>query len=215
MFGYPHATVNGVPVLADVPSGHSLGDPVGNRYPWRLVPYVGNIWEILHSHAEMPDLPAPGDSYSDALNKAYILSLSPTFGINATYIGGDKNYDGFVGDKPNVGQHVVFHESEVISPSNLITFTDSKLYGPGFGAGEDGLHFVTPPRARGHRWQATDGKVENLMVTSVAGLPEGWYTDATTTGFFDGHVDMLKPEELEDMRLWANWADSPTYDFSP
>lgn len=217
MFGYPPALINGVPLITHTQSGHELGVPVADRYPWRLVPYVGNIWEILHSHSEVPERPEAGDSLSDAFLKAYVLSLSPTFGINSIYVGGHGSgtFQGFVGDRPNIGKHVVFYEHEVISPSNLIAFADSRAHGPGYGQGKSGLHYLTPPHAAGHRWNAAGGNINNLMATTLSGLPLGWYTDAAVTGFFDGHVSMRKPEELDDMRLWANWADSENYDFAP
>jgi len=34
-------------------------------------------------------------------------------------------------------------------------------------------------------------------------------------GFFDGHVAGMSPEALNDMRYWANNANTADYDFAP
>lgn len=49
----------------------------------------------------------------------------------------------------------------------------------------------------------------------MQGIPAGRYSQAAVTAFFDGHAEGLNPTELEDMRLWANDADAPDYDFKP
>ena len=78
---------------------------------------------------------------------------------------------------------------------------------------QGGLHFLTPPRAAGQRWRAQSGRIDNLQPTTLAGLPLGRYSQAAATGFFDGHAAGLNPDQLDDMRLWANDAHTPDYDF--
>jgi type II secretory pathway pseudopilin PulG len=219
LFGYPPATVNGGPITVEDPvSGQSFGSPVSDRYPWRLLKYVGNIWEILHSHTEVPPLPAAGDSPSDAFAKAYTLSINPTYGINAVYVGGQNGplYQGFGlpnGDTPNTGHHVVFKASEVRHPTQLIVFADSHAYNaPGVSGG---LHYLTPPHANGHHWQVENGKIKRLNSSLIMGVPEGWFSQHVMVAFFDGHAQAMLPGELDDMRLWANDANSADYDFVP
>lgn len=220
LFGYTPATVLGNPVAVTTESGHTFSLPVADRYPWRLAPYVSGVWEVLHSHEPVPDLPEAGDSDSAALMKAYALSISPTFGINSVYVGGhgEGPFEGFVTSggmtRPNVGEHVVFREAEVKNASSLIVFADSQAKGGPFEDGM-GLHYVTPPRANGLRWVGTRDGFTDLKSGHLTGLPEGWYGEAASTGFFDGHVASLRPDELDDMRRWANWAQDADYDFSP
>ncbi len=229
LFGYTPATVLGREIDITTESGHTFGLPVADRYPWRLAPYVGNLWEIIHSHTDVPEYPVAGDSDKDAGNKAYTLSLTPTFGLNSIYLGGHGTggFRGFVTDaegviRPNVNEHVVFREAEVRRPSEMIVFTDSKARGGQFSASFEentGLYFATPPHAAGHRWQASNGPdatangFEILMRAHLTGLPEGRYSQSTITGFFDGHVTLKTAAELEDMRLWANEAQAADYDF--
>jgi prepilin-type N-terminal cleavage/methylation domain-containing protein/prepilin-type processing-associated H-X9-DG protein len=218
MFGYPPATVNGRPLeVEDGVSGQRFGYPVSDRYPWRLLKYVGNIWEIVHSHAEVPPAPGPNDSAAQAFAKAYTLSINPTYGINAVYVGGQNGpiYQGFAGpngDSPNTGKHVVFRASEVRRATELIVFADCKGMNTG-GAG--GLHYLTPPRASGQNWRVVNEKVESLKPSMIQGLPVGWYSPRVMVAFFDGHVEAKLPSDLANMRLWANWADRADYDFVP
>lgn len=220
LYGYTPATIEGQAVTVRTTSGHVLGLPVADRYPWRLAPYVGHLWEILYCHADLPPLPQPGDSEREAMLKAYTLSLSPTFGINSIYVGGhgDGPFRGFVTTRgvtrPNRGRHVVFHSGEVRQPSQLIVFAETQAHGGLFGdEGGEGLHFVTPPCANGRRWQVRGGDLESLMPGHIAGLPRGRWGIGAVTGFFDGHVTAMTPRDLDDMRLWANRADGPEYDF--
>ncbi len=221
LYGYTPATVGGEAVTVRASSGHVFGLPVADRYPWRLAPYVADLWAILYCHGDPPPLPQPVDSEHEAMLKAYTLSLSPTFGINSIYVGGhgDGPFRGFVTVqgvvKPNRGQHVVFHTNEVRRPSELIVFAESQAFGGPFGDGDAGLHFVTPPWANGHRWHVHDGQMQPLMRGQIAGLPRGRWGRGAVTGFFDGHVAALPPDELRNMRLWANHADRPDYDFTP
>jgi prepilin-type processing-associated H-X9-DG protein len=77
-----------------------------------------------------------------------------------------------------------------------------------------GLYSVTPPHAGGLQWTFVNGQFQFTHPYSVIGVPQGWYTQRVVVGFFDGHVDTMLPGDLQDMRLWANWADSPNYDYS-
>ena len=224
LYGYTPPTVNGVPVMVDSPSGHRFGMPVSDRYPWRLAPYVDGMWQIIHNHTDLPPIPRAGDSEAVAFGKAYTLSINPSYGINSVFVGGHhgpvfKGFAGPDGDRPNTGKHVVFKASEVRYPTELIVFAECKgrnappLFGP---KSETGLHHLTPPRANGQRWTVEKGRFKITAPLGVLiGLPEGRNGSGTVTGFFDGHVDVMQPGQLEDMRHWANDADRPDYDFVP
>ena len=220
MFGYPPSTVNGRPLTVDDPAtGLTFGYPVSDRYPWRLLKYVGNVWEIVNSHGDVPPAPERTDPPSVAFMKAYTLSINPTYGINVVYVGGQQGpiYQGFAGpngDSPNTGKHVVFRATEVKRPTELIVFADCKALNAG-GAGQSGLHYLTPPRANGQNWRVVNGQIESLRPGMVQGIPRGWYSARVMVAFFDGHVEAKLPGDLEDMRLWANRADRADYDFVP
>ena len=213
--------LNGWPVTVDDPvSRQTFGYPVSARYPWRLVGLMNNVWQVVHDHADLPPLPQATDAASAAFLKAYMLSLDPTFGLNSVYLGGDGDYGGFVDGRPNVtgqphaGPYVVFRANQVRRPSEMIVFADSEVANvPGL-AGQ-GYYLVTPPRAQGLKWTVARGLAVPAVPAVVMGLPHGWYTPRVCTGFFDGHAEARLPTDLTDMRLWANWATGPDYDYQP
>lgn len=228
LYGYQPQTVAGQSFrIHDPDSGHTFtgidGGLIAMRYPWRLLPYVANNWGVIYSH----DPPSKGftflgQSYSDAASVAYRVALSPTFGINAVYVGGHfgPRYKGFVTHSggayvPNQRKHVVFREGEVLRPSELIVFADAKQRDNTITEGDGGFHWLTPPRAGGEFWSVHGGEFTVLNPGTPIGLPEGRYTGYTLTGFFDGHAKAMRPERLENMRLWANWADELDYDYAP
>lgn len=215
LLGYTPPVVNGWPVTVDDPvSGHQFGLPVADRYPWRLLPYCSRIWSILHSHDVAPPAPTRGNTPAVALMRAYMLSLNPTFGLNAIYLGGHASFDGFAGDRPNVGKHVAFRASEVRRSSEQIVFAESQTRNGPFTDPSTGLHYLTPPRAGGEKWRVVN---EQFVLTTgtIVGLPAGRWSKRALVGFFDGHVESALPSELTDMRRWAPRAASNAYDYIP
>ncbi|HWB53013.1 MAG TPA: type II secretion system protein [Tepidisphaeraceae bacterium] len=216
LFGYTPDKVGGVPMsVYDPVSRQTFTGQVADRYPWRLLPYVSNMWKILHSTGDTPPPPRAGEAYGDAFLDAYYLSLYPTYGINSVYVGGDCNFGGFAGpdNTPNAGKYIVFKASEVKHPSRLIVFADCQIQNV-TGLQGKGLHVLTPPRANGPHWTVTNEKFNLSSSSTFMGIPKGWYSKRTMVGFFDGHVQSMLPSELTDMRLWANRANSPTYDYT-
>ncbi len=222
MYGYlPGGDVEGQYFLIrDPDSGHTFGPPVNQRYPWRLSPYVRNVWGVLYSHRPPRDVPLSTDETNDAFMKAYYISIEPTFGINAVFVGGYAGlYQGFepLGGgsyAPKRNAHVVFREAEVQRTAELITFAESKWRGGGIEEGDQGFHWVTPPNCKGERWRVENDRIQIVDQTgALIGLPEGRFKNQAITGFFDGHVETRSPSQLRSMRLWANWADDDDYDF--
>ncbi len=225
LWGYTPTNIGGVPVTVGSATGHTFGLPVADRYPWRLAPYVDDLWQVLHSHAALPPVPTANDTPSAALLKAYTLSLTPTYGINSAYVGGHNGpLAGFVSDaaghyQPNRGKHVVFHQDEPRQPAQLIVFAEAQARlgeaTPFTDQPQAGLHFITAPFAKGPNWRVAAGSIENLRPSSIAGLPIGRFTRVASTAFFDGHAAALTPDQLADMRLWTNNAPTPDHDPIP
>lgn len=220
LWGYPPAYVSGQPLTAQLASGHTVEGLAAQRYPVRLIPYLGHEWRMLWEHTDdVPPLPAQNDSPAQVWMKAYQLGVNPTFGINATFVGGSYSYDakGFgpaPDHRPNYGQHVVFHEHEVRRPSRLIVFTETRSTTSG-NVGEAGFHLATAPQTRFPQWHAEGDRFVSDNTTGIIGMPIGRHLNRTATGYFDGHVASHSASELDDMRLWANNADEPDYVYTP
>lgn len=219
LFGYPNGYVDGRPLTVRMPSGHVFSSDTDHaipmmRYPGRIASYEGHVWEILYEHVPPPELPNPNDSQTEAWGKLYSLSVFPSFGINATYVGGHKDEDGFVGNAtasypPNRGQHVVFQRNEVKQASRLIVFAESIRNGGGENSNQEGYHLLTPPHTTRPMWHAENNRITLDDSSGLKGLPIGRFGNTAVTGFFDGHVAALPPTELDDMRLWRNDAQGP------
>ena len=204
--------------------GHEFDGIVARRYTWRLVPYVADVWDMMHVHKDTPELPSPSDSDSQAFNKAYALSLNPSYGINDVYVGGSNNYGGYtiqsIGGSsqyvPLYGRHIVFKNGEVHRPSQLIVIGESQVRNttPVPENPEEGTFHLTAPRAAGEKWRANGGEFELVNAASM-GIPKGRFGAGAGMSFFDGHVEDMSPVELMDMRFWANLADAADYDFIP
>ncbi|MEM6334311.1 MAG: prepilin-type N-terminal cleavage/methylation domain-containing protein [Planctomycetota bacterium] len=214
IWGFPPGIINGEPVLArDPQTGTVYGVPVSERYPWRLGPYIQNVWDVIYSGQEPP----PRDN-------AYFISLIPTFGLNTVFVGGHVGpWRGFVPDSsgvsgsfaPNAGEHVVFWDREVQDTSELIVFAEVFASTGGaspfesLGYPEAGMFWATPPWAGWgttpqRRWVVSDGKAKSAGAGPIQGLPGSRSGEGVPTSFFDGHAEVLSPEELDDMQLWAN-----------
>lgn len=211
-YGYPPATVNGVPVRAELSNGQSVGAPTAQRYPWRLIRYVGRVWEILYAYQDA----VPADDY--------IKGLAPGFGLNSVFLGGHDSpyFKGYLSpDRPNINAHVVFRITAVRNAGNQIVFTESRRNVNTFGIEEDGAFYVQPPIGNApntaKRWWrvSEDGKRIIGMTAVFGGLPNTRFRSVgTITGFLDGHVDTLPPKELDDMRKWCPFATTAGYDFA-
>ncbi|MEM6313975.1 MAG: prepilin-type N-terminal cleavage/methylation domain-containing protein [Planctomycetota bacterium] len=223
MFGYPPSKVNGVPVTAEDPyTPTTITFPLlAQRYPWRLAPYVGDVWEIIHLHRVTPNRPRPGMTPAETGASHYDLSINPAFGLNSGYLGGHIGFffQGFIGDRPNYGAHVAFKATEIRRPSEQIVFTETqgKNLGPlgieSVDGEAPGFFLTTPPRANGQFWDVDDNG-EFVLTSGIAtGLPLGRH-GAAAVGFFDGHAAALEPAELLDMRQWAPFADAVDYDYT-
>ena len=177
LWGYPPTSVNGTAVTAyDPVSRQTFSSVVAARYPWRLVKYCSDVWPIIHAHGALPPLTTRGDSATDAFNKAYTLSINPTFGINALFVGGHKDYSGFTGatNSPNVGKHIVFKANEVHRPTDLIVFTDCSAPLVQGGTVIAGYAVVFPPRYGGAEWWSiVGGKIQASHPEVLTGLPHG------------------------------------------
>lgn len=221
LWGYPPAAVDGRPLRVTLPSGHTLPGP-GQialpvmRYPVRIVSYQQNLWQMLYSHADPPEPPKAGDTLEEAHLKAYKLSTNPTFGLNTVFVGGDLGFDGFGAAphfRPNHDGPAIFRASRANRPSRLIVFAESQLRGPGADPDkQDGLHRVTPPRTDQQVWRADGDGFEIVQTDRPIGLPQGRYGDEAITGFFDGHVELLSPADMDDMTRWSN--DAQDRDFA-
>ena len=207
LHGYLPGSLYGQAVTSEL-NGVTLGGLSAQRYPTRLAEYQGDSWELIYNHTSPPEIPSQGDP--DFSIKAYALGVNPSFGINATFVGGDQRYRGFAVsggvNKPNPLGPAVFKLHRVKAPSGLIALAESREY-VGGKLNENGFHTVSAPINEGvSQWYAEGEEIGFPSAFGGVGTPSGRFVNAAATGFIDGHSEALKPAELEDMRLWSNYA---------
>ena len=215
--GYPPKTLYGKAFDVDY-YGVPVTDPATRRYPWRLIPYVSNVWELVYDNSNPPELPQTTDP--NLTVKLYLLSAYPSYGLNAIYVGGHHNFDGYLASDntfvPNTSKHVVFMNDEVQRPSQLIVFGESREVLHTNPDDPDSSYFdLTAPRAKREMWRGVGDDFQIQAPGTIIGIPKGRYGPTANMGFFDAHVQDMSPEELNDMRYWANKAKTPDYDYTP
>lgn len=202
--------------------GRSVADlsvpPAAARYPWRLAPYLDFTMEGLYVNGQRQQLEEMRQI--DEWHYFYFSSLAPSLGLNATWIGGDQDEQGFsVLARRLFGQFYARTPTEVVHPSRLLVFTSARGLDPlnlidNLGVTE-GYFRVRSPRLNtieGDRWPAEYGAVTDPADFGFVSMRGG---RGAVTAFVDGHVETLGERALRDMRHWANRAETPDYALAP
>ncbi|MEO1582941.1 MAG: type II secretion system protein [Planctomycetota bacterium] len=185
---------------------------VKKRYPYRLAPYFDYGWVgTTHVNARGKALKnrseiwrGDGGAFGDALVEwAYQVSVFPSFGLNANYVGGSTNTTAAnraaIFDKGLYTRRM----SDPLQPSELMVFVSA--YGEngvqfgGDGAELAGYFIVEPPKADAEPWTEQTRSDE-------FGHAHPRYGGKAVVGFFDGHAGMVADEDLRDRRLWSDEA---------
>ena len=189
---------------------------VAARYPWRIMPYLSYQYRGLYKNDHGRLLDELEQTSTENFN--YTVSLSPSLGINSTWVGGDENELGF--SQPalsNFGQFYVQTLAHVRRPERLLVFTSARGVDPldqssGF---VEGYFRVRSPFL-------ADGAPTRWAEEWRAGLPpESFgqvslrYAGTAVTAFVDGHVEALGERQLRDMRFWSNHATSAESGIAP
>lgn len=202
--GFPPAGwINDDDGAVDIEALNQLGDPVnafeGQRYPWRLAPYVDYNFRGLYKDDDLlSDIEA-----KDQASYEYVVSLYPSFGMNTMYVGGDFNKLGFRKNALQIyGKFYVTRMDECPRPTELIAFTSARFVVNATKERRAGFFRVEAPFATAGGWQdAYDPH------TDIPGPNSGYvamrYLNTAVTAQMDGHVETLNWDELRDMRRWS------------
>jgi prepilin-type N-terminal cleavage/methylation domain-containing protein len=192
--------------------------PAAARYPWRIAPYLDFNVRGMYVNEQEPLLDAM--AAAGEWEHVYFASLAPSLGINATWVGGNRDEGGFNPDVLRAfGRFYVTRLAEVVHPERLLVFTSARGLDPldlldGIGVVE-GYYEVRSPRyhvLEGDRWAEVyrDGDAPIKF-----GHVSPRYGGSAVTAFVDCHVDVLTETQLRDMRFWANRAETADYALAP
>jgi len=185
--------------------GESLHFPMNARYPWRLAPYLEYQLSGTLFVGDQSTVPDRGSDYA--------VSVAPSFGINATFVGGDYGGGSDLAPSPRVfdrfGRFCALRMTDVEAPGKLIVFGSARSASGGDVT--EGYYIIKSPYFQGRRWAQTYRSSED---------PERWgfvhprHSNKAAFAFLDGHVELLNLEQMQDMRLWspqAAEADEPEW----
>lgn len=165
------------------------------RYTFRLLPYVGDIRVFYPGEARQFLDDVSGDGMED-----YHVSLFPLFGLNQTYLGGNRSNPRWDMSE-TVTQITTAHE-----PGNLIVFA-STLHGlagsiiAGAGPYPVGKFYVDAPNGESGSW----GSYNEKIPASLGNLHLR-HGGSALVAHLDGSTAFLSEDELRDMRRWSNLA---------
>ena len=184
----------------------------GNRYPWRLAPYLGYNFDILYVNEQneyLEDL-----RVNDYSSYVYTVATFPSLGINATWMGGDEIDGCFNPALTNLlGNFYSSSLSQIRHPERLTVFASARGDSQPNGGGDsiEGYFKIASPAFSSRRWE---DQYDPEDTTSFGNLSARW-DGRSVIGRVDGSVDALPIEELDDMRLWADRADSKDWKLAP
>jgi prepilin-type N-terminal cleavage/methylation domain-containing protein len=179
------------------------GSSQASRWPWRLAPYLNYQLEgaiLVNERANSLD---PNDP-----NQSYLVSASPSLGMNSSFVGGHENGQPAYSYVTN--GTCVTRLAQAVKPSQLIVFSSARGVDPMRGKNVDGYYYVTSPQSS-PRWPSTwntKGSARSYGQVRLA------YSEKAVTAQLDGSVSLLNFSELRDMRRWANEAarqDNPNW----
>lgn len=221
------AMVNGNMIVRDA-TGQRLNSASGRieeaqRYPFRLAPYLNyDFAGLYHDPAQLRDWTNNPENYLNfGKDLTYMLSLYPSLGMNVAFVGGSDQLGQFDPLFQRLfGRVYIDRLPDVRRPSGLMAFGSARgVAPPGVELGQlpEGFFRIEPPyysSAQGRRWATTYDKNSPLP-----GLNSGFvslrHAGKGVVAYVDGHVGVAGWREFEDMRLWADKADSPTWTIAP
>jgi prepilin-type N-terminal cleavage/methylation domain-containing protein len=209
--GYlPTAWVSQTPVPGVTPwevfddAGERLYGVRAQRYPWRLVPYLEYNFAALYKDPQLLQ------RYREREDYLYIVSVSPSFGLNADFIGG-KALPGF-GFNPQAlrawGPFYITRMDQARRPDNLVVFSSTHGVDPDGLSPVHGYYEASSPYLLERRWTTTYNQEDP---PAVHGNIDARYEGRAMTGQLDGHAALLRMGELDDMRRWSNQATRPDW----
>jgi prepilin-type N-terminal cleavage/methylation domain-containing protein len=183
--------------------GQDVTFPAAARYPWRLAPHLnfGVVGTLVVNEQEEQI----GRNYSASPSYEYVISLYPSFGVNATFVGGNYVSGTLTVSQTTTaafGKFYVSRMTDVKNSSDLIVFASARSRD---GEAREGNHLIDPPYLTARRWAAAyreSDPPENF------GFVHPRHKDSrAAVGLLDGHAELYDAGQLQDMRHWAPQAD--------
>lgn len=218
LVGYATKKMVSGPIMVVNEAGERLTGEAAQRFPWRLIPYLGGDFRSLYQDRKIMEFLVDKKDYPDATHAYdYVISLFPSLGLNSTWIGGTDLQGEFGKDfKQIYSRPYITRIDEPRRPTELITLVSARSQThellPTMGRPEGFFRVESPyfTESLGRQWETTyDADAE--LPGSNSGFVSLRHMGKAVAAMFDGHATTLKWDELNDMRHWADQATSATW----
>ena len=137
--GYPDNVPSGV----RLPTGQTITGRPATFINVRLWYHIDDAWNLFYTRTPKPETPpTTNDDDNTAWAKMYSLGNNPDFGLNSVYLGGDKHFNGFDGNNPDV----IRTANAIARPTEMIAFTEAAQH-VRVTEPDTGYHTVVAPHA--------------------------------------------------------------------
>jgi len=182
-------------------NGARITGTPAQRYPWRLAPYLNYDMSALYKNV------ATLAEYRSRADYQYVISISPSFGLNSDFVGGNA-LSGYGFNQTALNSWGAFYVTRIDEPkfpSNLLVFATARGVNPDGGDPVPGFHEVQAPRLQQRRWAPAQDFEETDDPLSL-GFVHPRHEGRAVVAMMDGHVEAQTPAQLDDMRRWSNQA---------
>lgn len=186
-------------------AGERIFGTPARRYPWRIVPYLGGSFEGLYLEPRiLREYRRRGRTDFE-----YIVSLSPSMGLNSMFVGGDSDRFGL--DpwwRPLYGEFYITRMDQASRADRLMVFVSAwgldASSGVPSGGGDPvpGYFRVDPPNQLVRRWPTAAPWTMDATAPLMYGSVHYRYERKALAVMLDGHAESLGWEEMNDMTRW-------------
>lgn len=221
--GYPPPSwVSGSTVVSGLGGERATGEHA-QRYVWRLAPYLGDQLPALYADPTLLALIRRDEPnyILNGQNASYVLSLYPSLGLNATFLGGNDRRQQFDRVTTQIFGRVYTQTlAECARPSDRLVFASARSatnplvpnipYPQGFFRVEPPVYSLAQGRLWGAAYDPAAASTEaNSGNVSLRHAGRG------VSAHLDAHAALLPWEQFDDMRLWSDAADRPDWGIIP
>lgn len=201
----------GTPQLRAVDQNGAPVSPLNaQRYPWRLLPYLNYDVAGLYKDDQLLSRYRQGGPTLPEF--AYLISLTPSFGLNTVFLGGDEAYFAFdSGFAQQFGSFYVQRIDQAQRPTDLMVFSSAQGLNPAGGSPVPGYFRVIPPFLRSRIWPTVPPVAASAVPPGVYGHMHYRHENKAATIMLDGHADRQTFAAMQDMRKWADRATNAAW----
>lgn len=190
-------------IVTDDHGARLYGVPA-RRYPWRLAPYFDYNFAGLYKDERLLR------RYQERLDFQYVVSLSPSFGLNSMFVGGDADRFGFNDLARRAwGPFYLTRDDQSRRPAELIAFATAHGVNPDGAEAVPGYFRIDAPYRTTRVWATSQaGIATNPPASGGVDFRHGGKAAAV---MLDGHSSTFGFGEMSDMRRWAEGASDAAW----